>query len=213
MSGSDQAKSDEPNVTTDTIVGNSITKKYRRWLRPLFVVGVISTTLIAWNATVAVPAMRAMNNEVNASVYVYRRWFLSPSQIVFDVRSITPEVAMVDIDRMLFNTAEALKDRHFDAVILAARGQSRLILDGSHFKLIGVERSYQNPMHVIATLQEHVSNLDGQPAFGIWTGGWLGVMGKQMEEHNELHMRWWVRPMTGQAEPTELRSHDYTEAP
>jgi hypothetical protein len=155
----------------------------------------IAAALIAWNATVAVPAMRALADEEDASVAVYRRWLISPSEIVFDVRSVESTATMAIIDRMLFKTAEALKGRSYDGVVLASAGTARFVLEGARFRVIGEERSFQNPIYVIRTLQEHVRNLDGSQAFGHWEGGWLGVVGKQLEDHNELHMRWWIRPL------------------
>jgi hypothetical protein len=46
-------------------------------------------------------------------------------------------------------------------------------------------------------LPEHVYALDGTPAFGTWTGGWLGVMGKQLDDSNEFHKQWWVNEALG----------------
>ena len=70
-------------------------------------------------------------------------------------------------------------------------------MDGSYFQEIGATRQTQNPVHTMRTMQEHLTNLDGTPAFGTWTGGWLGVLGKQLEDHNEFHKRWWVRGALG----------------
>lgn len=166
----------------------------RKW--PYLVLAVV-LAITAWNAMVTVPVYRALSAENSHSTIVYRRWLVSPSDIVFDVRKVDEDSSKADMDRLLFKSAEALKDRSFDRVILAYKGTGKLVLDGQHYQTIGETWQTQNPIYIIRTMQEHVTNLDGSPAFGTWTGGWLGVMGKQMEDHNELHDRWWVRDEAG----------------
>lgn len=104
---------------------------------------------------------------------------------------------MADVDRNLFKSAEALKGRHYSSVVLAYHGQGKLKIDGDHFQSLGEQWSYQNPIRLIGDLPEHTSNLDGSPAFGSWSGGFIGVMLNQMKDHNELHERWYMRSMAG----------------
>lgn len=153
--------------------------------------------LIGWNALVFVPAYRALSREDDATVLVYRHWLVSPSTIVFDVRSIEPSHSMAGMDRMLFKVADTLKDQSFDHVILAHRGTSKFMLPGDYFKEIGESYEYQNPVYTMRTMQERLQNPDGSPAFETWTGGWLGVLAKQLEDHNQFHMRWWVEGEIG----------------
>ncbi|HQS69696.1 MAG: hypothetical protein B7Y36_16540 [Novosphingobium sp. 28-62-57] len=94
----------------------------------------------------------------------------------------------------MFKSAEALKDSQYDGVVLAYHGGGRLILDGPHFRTVGQEFAYQNPIYTIRTLTEHVMTMDGSPLFGSWSGGWLGVLSKQMDDHNKFHEQWWVKP-------------------
>lgn len=157
-----------------------------------------------WNATVYVPVANALSDESDTSTIAYRRWLISPDQIVFDIRHAAPTASMAEIDRRLFKAAEALQERSYSQVVLAYRGTGKLLLDGSQFKTIGETRSYQNPIYTIRTLPEHVTRLDGTAAFGTWTGGWIGVMGKQLEDHNELHGRWWARDALGLSEGAPL---------
>lgn len=42
---------------------------------------------------------------------------------------------------------------------------------------------------------ENLYRPDGQRAFGSWTGGLLGVVGKQMEDFREFHKQWYVEDM------------------
>lgn len=153
--------------------------------------------LLAYNAWVMVPVHSALADEQEYSVLAYRRWLISPSSIVFDVRGVKDTASMVGMDRALFKAAEALKDRDYDQVILAHRGTAKFILDGARFKTIGQERQSQNPIYVIRTIQQDIKNMDESPAFGTLSGGWLGVLGAEMEQHNEFHQKWWVEDEIG----------------
>lgn len=162
----------------------------------LWAVGILSALAI-WNGTVALPVASALSGEEGATTVAYRRWLLSPSQIVFDVRSVDDSQSMASMDRRLFKAAEALKDRSYDSVALAYHGEIKFLMDGSYFQEIGATRQTQNPVYTMRTMQEKLSKPDGTPAFGVWTGGWLGVLGKQLEDHNEFHKRWWVNEEIG----------------
>jgi hypothetical protein len=169
-------------------------KPRRTWI--YWVAGLV-LALIAWNAIVFVPVSRALSDEDDASMFAYRRWLVSPSQIVVDVWSVEGSQSMAGMDRMLFKAAEGLQDRSYNTVALAYRGETKLLIDGSYFQEIGATREIQNPVYTMRTMQEHLYNPDGSPAFGVWTGGWLGVLGKQLEDHNEFHKRWWVNDALG----------------
>lgn len=105
---------------------------------------------------------------------------------------------MADVDRNLFKAAEALKDRHYKKVLLSYRGRGRYLMDGDEFKTIGEERQTQNPIYLVRTLPENISHLDGTPAFGTWTGGWLGVLNGQLRDLNEFNLRWFGLASIGQ---------------
>ena len=81
--------------------------------------------------------------------------------------------------------------------MLAYQGDTRLLMDGPYFQKMGATRQTENPIYTMRTMQEHILNPDGSPAFGTWSGGWLGVMGKQLEDHNEFHRRWWLNDLVG----------------
>lgn len=184
-------------MTDETVeVEPAAAKSKARRLWPFWLAGVL-LALIAWNAVVYLPVSRALADEEGASTIAYRRWLVSPSQIVFDVWSVDGSQSMVAMDRRLFKAAEALQDRKYDSVVLAWHGQARLLMDGATFQEIGANRQIENPIYTMSTMQEHLYNPDGSPAFGTWTGGWLGVLGKQLEDHNEFHKRWWVRDALG----------------
>lgn len=162
----------------------------------LWAVGIFSA-LAVWNGMVTLPVASALSGEEGATTVTYRSWLLSPTQIVFDVWSVDGSQSMASMDRRLFMAAEALKDRTYDSVALAYHGKAKFLMDGSYFQEIGATRQTQNPVYTMRTMQEKLSNPDGTPAFGAWTGGWLGVLGKQLEDHNEFHKRWWVNEEVG----------------
>ncbi|MEI6640389.1 MAG: hypothetical protein WCL10_00030 [Novosphingobium sp.] len=168
----------------------------RRW--PFVLLGLL-LALLGWNAVITIPVSRALSDEEGSTTVAYRRWLISPNQIVFDVWSVDGSQSMVAMDRRLFKAAEALKDSSYESVVLAYHGQTRLLMDGKTFQEIGANRQTENPIYTMRTMQEHIYNPDGSPAFGTWTGGWLGVMGKQLEDHNEFHKRWWVNDAIGSA--------------
>lgn len=134
----------------------------------------------------------ALAGETGAETTVYRRALLGGNEIVFDVRSTSGEISMVDMTRRLLKTAEALKDSSFDRVYLSSAGRERFYLEGSYFKRLGEEREWQNPIYTIRTMPENIRNLDGTQAFGSWSGGFIGVMGGQMEDNAKFHREWWA---------------------
>lgn len=162
----------------------------RKWP---WIVAAIFLALGVYNAWVTWPVHRALAEENDYSVVAYRRWLLSPTSIVVDVRGVAPSASMAGMDRNLFKAAEALKDRSYDTVVLAHGGAGKFIMSGSAFKTIGEEQSYQNPVYVVRTMQQDIKNMDGTPAFPALHGGWLGVLGAEMEQHQDLHQRWWVQ--------------------
>jgi len=159
---------------------------------------VVAALLLVYNAWVFVPVMSALKGESDVKVWIYRNCLLDPSTIVFDLKRVSPHASMADVDRNLFSAAEALKDRHYKTVILAYKGSGRFKLDGDRFQIIGQERDFQNPIYVVRTLTHDISSMDGTEAFPIYTGGWLGVMTKEMEQHNELHMLWYGKELVGE---------------
>jgi len=95
--------------------------------------------------------------------------------------------------RGLFQSAKALhlSGRRFDRVVLARSGKPVFAMTGDSFVSLGEElEAGQNPIFLIRTLPEKLHDPDGNPAFGRWEGGWLGVMGKQMEDVNQAARQW-----------------------
>jgi hypothetical protein len=127
------------------------------------------------------------NKEI--TIIAHYQYFVNPNSIVFDVWDVG-NASHADILRNLFQLAGKLKDKKYEKIILSYRGSNRFILDGEHFNKIGREHNLQNPIYVIRTLPEHITNLKGEPAFEKWTGGIFAVLGKQMENVNEMAKLW-----------------------
>lgn len=168
-----------------------------RWI--LLVLVSALTALALWNYLgVHRPvAQRLAQDERNTKVKVwaYHRQGVQPSTIVFDMRSIDPQAAQLDVMRALFQAAEALKGSRYERVVLSYAGTPKFQLDGAYFQQLGEEFATQNPIYTVRTLPQNVHKLDGTPAFGTWTGGMLGVLGKQMEDVTQFSRDWYVDDM------------------
>jgi hypothetical protein len=101
------------------------------------------------------------------------------------------EAAPVDLNRALFQAAEALKGRHFGKVTLSRGAKTVFILPGEDFAELGEEfAAGQNPLYLMRTLPEKLVLPDGRQAFGSWSGGILGVLGEQLEDMNDFAGAW-----------------------
>jgi len=174
----------------------------KRWF--LIATAVTLLGVIIYNATVELPVLNARSDEHGVTMVAYHRWLISPSTLVIDLWSIDGKVSMADVDRNLFEAAEALKGQTFGNVILAFRGKGRFIIDGAQFKTTGEERKWQNPIYAIRTLPQNLRKMDGSPAFETWEGGLLGVLGQQLKDHEEFHAQWYARESLGLPESTPL---------
>ncbi|MBM4026324.1 MAG: hypothetical protein FJ280_13120 [Planctomycetes bacterium] len=126
------------------------------------------------------------------SLSAHFRYYVDPSVLVLDLRAVE-SAAPVDLFRALFQSAEALHEsgRRFDRVVLARAGSPVFLMEGEAFSTIGAEFSAgQNPAYLIRTLPEKLFRPSGQPAFDRWEGGWLGVLGEQMEDANQAAHQW-----------------------
>jgi hypothetical protein len=153
--------------------------------------------IYAWNYFGLQRPMHAVLDEdprnQGISIRVHREYYVSPSTIVFDIRGIEGEHTRLDVFRVLLQYAAKMKDETFDNVLLASDGTVKFIVDGDYFKSLGEEFGVQNPMYTVRTFPSHVKRPDGSAAYGQWTGGLLGVVGKQMEDFADLCDKWFVR--------------------
>ncbi len=168
-------------------------------------VGVVVASLVIWNVVgVSYPvsarlAQDARNEKV--SLWAYHQYGVVPSVLVVDLRGVNPDAAAADVLRALFQSAEGLKDKEFQRVVLAHRGTAKLMMEGTHFRKVGQEFKDQNPIYTMRTLPENIHKLDGTAAYGTWTGGWLGVMGKQMEDLGQFSQDWYLQDLVKEMRP------------
>ena len=128
-------------------------------------------------------------------VVAYYEYLVSPKTLVFDLRDVEGEKSPLDIFRVFLQFSAAQKDHEYELIKLSFRGDSKFILKGDYFKKLGDEFGTQNPVYTIRTFPEHLFRPDGSAAFGVWTGGLIGVLGKQMEDFNEFHREWYVNDL------------------
>jgi hypothetical protein len=121
----------------------------------------------------------------------YYRYGVLPSEIVLDLWSVSGDKSIADVSRVLLMVAGQLKEREFQRVFLAWRGDVRFAMKGSYFAELGREFGVQNPVYTLRTMPENMFLPDGRPAFETWTGGVLAVLAQQMEDLKRLHMGWY----------------------
>lgn len=124
-------------------------------------------------------------------VLVHYEWYINPSSIVFDLREVSLNKSAMDVSRVLLQASEVLKNSNFEKVYLSYNGSKKFMLKGAFFRQTGQEYGTQNPVYTLRTLPQNVYNLDGTKAFSTWTGGMLGVLGKQMEDLTEFNKQWY----------------------
>jgi hypothetical protein len=129
------------------------------------------------------------------SVFVHFEWFVNPNVIVFDIRDVQSDKSPMDVSRVLLQLSENLKDTEYHRVVLSFKGRQKFMLEGSYFKGTGMEYGIQNPVYTLRNLPQNVYKLDGSQAFSTWTGGLIGVLGKQMEDLTEFHKQWYINEL------------------
>lgn len=129
------------------------------------------------------------------TVWAYHINLINPAGLVIDIRSIDgSSTSIADVMRVFFQIAAKFKDRQFTEVRLANSGSTRFLIRPERFRTIGAEHGMQNPVYVLRTLPEDILTPDGRPAYGQWTGGLLGVVGRQMEDLNDFARKWFIEP-------------------
>jgi hypothetical protein len=142
------------------------------------------------------PVRSALETDVRnggVSLSAHLEYWLLPNRLVLDLREIQGDKAALDLWRVLLQAAGALEawDRHFEAVLLVRAGDPVFLMSGSDFTMLGSEhRAGQNPVYLLRTLPEKLRRPDGSAAFDSWTGGFLGVAMKQMEDLNSAALSW-----------------------
>jgi len=110
----------------------------------------------------------------------------------YDLINISGNVSAADTFRVMLQFSEQIKEKNFDLVRLRFQGKEKFLLKGDYFQKLGREYSFQNPVYTVRTFTENVYNLDGSRAYPTWTGGMVGVVGKQMEDFNDFNRKWYL---------------------
>ena len=130
------------------------------------------------------------NNGVEVAVHFGN--YVNPSVLVYDLKSISGTNSMADVFRVFLQFAKKVQSKQLDVVELSFKGKTKFKINGDYFQTLGKEYSWQNPVYTMRTFPENLMNLDGSRACPEWTGGWLGVAGKQIEDSNDFHKEWYL---------------------
>jgi len=156
----------------------------------------VCASIAMWNClTISRPvgdtlASDSRNHGVHVRVHYHN--YVDPAVLSFDLQEISGQNSMADVFRVFLQSAKALKSHEFQKVELEFRGDVRFMLEGAYFKKLGDEYDFQNPVYTMNTFTSHLYRPDGTKAFPEWTGGWLGVMTKEIEQFNEFHKQWYL---------------------
>jgi len=118
-----------------------------------------------------------------------------PSVLVLDLRKVSGKNSTADVFRVFLQYAEAIQKKEFETVNLNCKGKIKFVLKGDYFRELGREYDFQNPVYTARTFPENVYTPDGKKAFPSWTGGLIGVTGKQMEDFAEFHQQWYINDL------------------
>jgi len=118
--------------------------------------------------------------------------YIDPSTLIYDLRKVSGSNSPSDVFRVLLQFADQIKKKRFSTIELAYKGKTKFKLDGSYFQSLGEEYGSQNPVYTMRTFPEHLKTPYGSEAYSGWSGGWLGVLNKQLEDFNDFHKRWYL---------------------
>lgn len=170
-------------------------KKKYLFILPIILLSVV-VIIWAWNHFSLQTLMNEVikgdirNDGINISVS-YGNYFNS-SVLVYDLRSIEGSKSPADVFRVFLQFADKMKNKKFDEVVLQHKGNSKFKIQGEYFQKLGEEYSFQNPVYTMRTFPENLLNLDGSKAYPEWSGGLFGVLGKQMDDFNDFHKKWYI---------------------
>ncbi len=160
----------------------------------LFLGEQVILALFFFNNTVNEPLQEILkdrsNQVVRADAHVDGS---NPNALVFDLTEISGSASRLDIFRILWQYAEAMKERHFTKVILASHGVKKFTLEGSYFQQLGQEYRGEIPVCIIRTFPPHLTALDGTKPFVEYTGGLLDEVTKEVGQFTEFSNEWYAR--------------------
>jgi len=172
-------------------------RRYSLWLALVAVAALGLTSVSNWVA-IHRPIQHGLAKDPRNEgirIWGYYQHGVNWHHVVFDLRDVPRTKSKADVFRTLLQSAQVLKGRRFDSVTLAFRHRPKFVIPGDYFQKLGEEYDWQNPVYTMRTFPYHLANPDGTPAFEEPLGGWLYVLGQQMEDFGELHDRWYLREM------------------
>ena len=163
-------------------------------------VAAIVLSVAVWNYSSAFgPVNEVVQSDARnfgISVWAHFDDYVDSSVLVFDLRTVSGSSSRADVFRVFLQSANRLKASEFKTVKLAFDGRPKFLIQGAYFKKLGDEYETQNPVYTMRTFTENVYRLDGTRAYAEWTGGWLGVLQKEMEQFNTFHDDWYLNDLT-----------------
>lgn len=126
---------------------------------------------------------------INADAYY--RHFYSSDTVVFDLLGAgSPSARRIDPVHLVLQFAGKLDLQSIDTVILARNGEGVFIIESADLRELATSYANGGRPWSFNHFPERVYSMTGQPAFGTWSGGLLGVLGKQLEDLEFFIKRW-----------------------
>ena len=122
---------------------------------------------------------------------MHYKYYVYTSVLVYDLRSISNANSKADVFRVLLQFAEKMRLREFQDVELAHLGQTRFILNGDHFQKIGREYLMENRVYTMRTFPQNLKNPNGVWAYSEWSGSFLDVTMRQLQEFDDFVGKWY----------------------
>jgi hypothetical protein len=135
------------------------------------------------------------SRNVGVTVKAHFDGWIDTQSVVFDITDLSEHSSQMDVFRVFLQYAKAQKDQRYKQVILASFGQKKFTLPGEYFQELGAGYDSQNPMYTIRTFAHHVSAMDGAHPFPEYEGGFIGVLGKEMEEFSDFNKQWYLNDL------------------
>jgi hypothetical protein len=118
--------------------------------------------------------------------------------LVFCLNKLSGNASAMDVFRVFLHSAEELKDRKFKNVELCFRNETKFILGGDDFTLMGKEFETQNPLYTIRTFPEKLALPDGKAAYETHRGGVLYLMQAQMADFQDMNGKWFLNELAAE---------------
>lgn len=166
----------------------------KKIIRPVLIIIFILIAIYSYNyVSLQMPSNNitsedSRNQGINFETHY--EYYVNTSTLIFNLKNIPLDKAPADIFRTFLQTSSALKDKNFKEIKLAYKGKVKFILKGNYFSTLGNEFGTQNPMYTIRTIPQNLYSLDGTSVYSEWSGGMLGVLGKQMDDFNDFMKEW-----------------------